>query len=50
LEQQSTAAELRKSNVARASLGHLLPQLKERWALPLVDTMKKLGITPIRPR
>jgi hypothetical protein len=36
--------------VARASLGQLLPQLKERWALPLVDTMKKLGITPIRPQ
>ncbi|MCB9661540.1 MAG: AAA family ATPase [Sandaracinaceae bacterium] len=50
LEQQASATELRKSNVARASLGQLLLQLKERWALPLVDTMKKLGITPIRPR
>ncbi len=50
LEQQATATELRKSNVARECLGRLLPQLKERWALPLVGTMKKLSITPIRPR
>jgi hypothetical protein len=50
LEQQAKGADVRKSNVARACLGQLLPQLKERWALPLVDTMKKLGITPIRPQ
>jgi hypothetical protein len=50
LEQQTNGADLRKSNVARACLGQLLPQLRERWALPLVDTMKKLGITPIRPQ
>lgn len=50
LEQQAKASDVRKSNVARACLGQLLPQLKERWALPLVETMKKLGITPIRPQ
>lgn len=50
LEQNSKTADVRRSNVARTSLGQLLPQLKERWALPLVETMKKLGITPIRPQ
>jgi hypothetical protein len=50
LTQQAKGTDLRKSNVVRTCLGQLLPQLKERWALPLVDTMKKLGITPIRPQ
>lgn len=50
LEQQSKSVELRRSNVARTCLGQLLPQLGELWAMPLVDTMKRLGITPIRPQ
>ncbi|MBK6810742.1 MAG: AAA family ATPase [Sandaracinaceae bacterium] len=50
LTQQAKGTDLRKSNVVRTCLGQLLPQLKERWALPLVDTMKTLGITPIRPQ
>lgn len=49
LEQHTNLAEVRRSNAVRTSLGRLLPQVHERWALPLVATMKKLGITPIRP-
>jgi hypothetical protein len=49
LEQQSGSAEAKRSNAIRTSLGHLLPQVHEKWAMPLVMTMKKLGITPIRP-
>jgi len=33
----------------RASLGHFLVQLGERWGMPLVDMLQKLSITPIRP-
>jgi hypothetical protein len=36
--------------VVRTCLGQLLPQLPERTALGLVETLKKLGITPIRPQ
>jgi hypothetical protein len=50
LERQARAADVKKSNVVRACLGHLLPQLPERCALALVDTLKRLGITPIRPQ
>ena len=49
LERQAKVAEVKKSNVVRACLGHLLPQLPEHWALELVETLKRLGITPIRP-
>ncbi len=49
LEQQAGSAEAKRSNAIRTSLGQLLPQIHERWAMPLVMTMKKLGITPIRP-
>jgi len=48
LEQHSNLAEVRRSNAVRTSLGRLLPQVHEKWALPLVMAMKKLGITPIR--
>jgi hypothetical protein len=41
--------ELKKSNAMRASLGHVLAQLGERWGMPLIDTLQKLSITPIRP-
>ena len=50
LEQQHTLAELRRSNVARVCLGQLLTHLPEAWALRLVETLKKTGITPIRPQ
>jgi hypothetical protein len=49
LERQAKTADVKRSNVVRVSLGHLLPQLPERTALGLVDTLKKLGITPVRP-
>lgn len=49
LSRQANVAEVKRSNVVRACLGQLLPQLPERTALGLVDTLKKLGITPIRP-
>jgi hypothetical protein len=45
--------ELRKSNPARASLGHFLAALGtgagQRWAMPLVETLQKIGVQPIRP-
>lgn len=43
------ASELRKSNAQRASLGHFLAQIGERWGLPLVEALQKIGATPIRP-
>ena len=42
-------ADLKKSNVARTCLGHLLSGLRERHAMPLVETLKRIGITPVRP-
>jgi hypothetical protein len=50
LEQQAKLPEVKKSNAVRVSLGQLLAQLKERHAMPLVVTLKKLGVTPIRPQ
>ena len=47
--QPSRLAELKRSNVARQSLGHLLLQLHEKHAMPLVETLKRVGITPVRP-
>ncbi len=49
LESKDRAPELKKSNAVRACLGQLLTQLPERPALGLVETLKKVGITPIRP-
>ena len=49
LEQPVRLAELKRSNIARTCLGHLLVQLPQKDALPLVDTLKRLGITPVRP-
>lgn len=50
LTRQANVADVKRSNVVRTCLGQLLPQLPERTALGLVDTLKKLGITPIRPQ
>lgn len=50
IERQTNAADLKRSNVVRTCLGRLLPQVQQRWALPLVETMQRLGITPIRPQ
>jgi hypothetical protein len=49
ITQPSRLAELKRSNVARTSLGQVLVQLPERDALPLVETLKRIGITPVRP-
>ncbi len=49
LEQPARLPELKRSNVARQCLGHVLMQLPERDALPLVETLKRVGITPVRP-
>jgi hypothetical protein len=43
------AADLRRSNAQRMSLGHFLVQIGERWGMPLVDALQKVGVTPIRP-
>lgn len=42
-------AEMKRSNVVRTSLGHLLAQLHEKHAMPLVDTLRRIGVTPVRP-
>lgn len=47
--QPHVAAELRKSNAQRISLGHYLLQVGERWGLPLAEALQKIGATPIRP-
>lgn len=49
LQQPHHLGEVKKSNAARVSLGHLLAQLGERWGMPLVETLQKVGVTPIRP-
>jgi len=49
LEQPTRLAELKKSNVARTCLGQLLVQLPDREAMGLVETLKRVGITPVRP-
>ena len=49
IETPSRLAELKKSNVARTSLGYLLVALHERHAMPLVETLKRVGIMPVRP-
>ncbi|MFO0756364.1 MAG: AAA family ATPase [Byssovorax sp.] len=50
LTRPANLPDLKRSNVARACLGQLLTQLPERMALGLVDTLKKVGITPTRPQ
>ena len=40
---------MKRSNVARQSLGYLLLALHERHAMPLVETLKRIGIIPVRP-
>ena len=47
--QPHVAAELRKSNAQRLSLGHFLLQVGERWGFPLAEALQKIGATPIRP-
>ena len=49
LERHPDLASLRRSNVLRANLGHLLVRIPERAAMPLVDALLAAGIAPIRP-
>lgn len=49
LQQPHNLAEVKRSNPMRVSLGQFLAQVGERWGMPLVETMQKLGVTPIRP-
>lgn len=49
VEQPSRLPELKRSNVVRASLGHVLVALREKHAMPLVETLRRVGITPVRP-
>lgn len=49
VENPAHLPELKRSNTARACLGQLLVQLRERHAMPLVDTLRRTGVTPIRP-
>ncbi len=49
LAQPSRLADLKKSNLVRTSLGQLLVRLPEKDALPLVETLRRIGITPVRP-
>lgn len=44
-----SVAELRRSNAQRMSLGHFLFQVGERWGMPLVEALQKVGVAPIRP-
>lgn len=50
LERRDQLAEVKKSNTVRICLGQLLTQLPEGPALGLVATLKKVGITPVRPQ
>ncbi len=43
------AAELRKSNAQRTSIGYFLLQVGERWGVPLAEALHKISVTPIRP-
>ena len=49
IEHPGNMGELKRSNAARAALGQLLVRLPEKEAMPLVATLKRTGITPIRP-
>jgi hypothetical protein len=49
LKDPTRVAEVRKSNPMRVGLGQLLAQVGERWGMPLIDTLQKASITPIRP-
>ena len=45
--------DLRKSTPARVALGHVLARLSDEpdspWAMGLVETLKRVGLTPVRP-
>ena len=49
IENPARLPDLKKSNAVRTSLGKLLVQLHEKHAMPLVETLRRVGITPVRP-
>lgn len=53
LTDPTKTGDIRKSTPARVALGHLLSRLASQgespWALALVDTLQRSGITPVRP-
>lgn len=49
LSEPSRLGELKRSNVTRTCLGQLLVRLPDREAMALVETLKRIGITPVRP-
>ena len=49
LRSPNVAVEAKKSNPMRASLGYFLGQAGSEWGMPLVETLQKIGVTPIRP-
>jgi hypothetical protein len=49
LRSPQVVSEIKKSNPARASLGHFLAQVGAEFGMPLVETLKLIGVTPIRP-
>jgi hypothetical protein len=49
IEQPARLPEIKRSNAARTCLGHLLVRIPEKDAMALVETLKRVGITPVRP-
>ena len=49
LEQHGKLTDVRRSNIVRINLGLVLTQLPEAFAMPLVETLLRLGITPVKP-
>ena len=54
LAEPTRLPELRRSAPARIALGHVLARLAEvddsPWAMALVETLQRAGITPVRPQ
>ncbi len=49
IESPSRLADLKRSNVARTCLGHVLVDLPEKDAVRLATVLRRVGITPVRP-
>lgn len=53
LDDPSRRNDVRRSTPARVALGHLLARVADGgpspWALELVETLKRAGVTPVRP-
>ncbi len=49
IESPARLADLKRSNVARTCLGHVLVDLPEKDAVRLATVLRRVGITPVRP-